>query len=335
MDRSNECDITVANRKDCVKCRYEKCLRVGMKKNLVYVVSGERNRSKEITPSITEELRVTLPRAISNVFISCLDGDEKNEFTILMKLVDDLRKNQMPNRDTTASDFIQLREELEFVSASCIRLFRSLTRFDNLPSSLQYDLLCKVIPQCIILRANLFVEESLIDNHTAQINLSSYPFEFKKLTNCISLDCDDDCDQDEKQSLFSRRNGPSKLSHFLLEYLRYFYSIPEPLRKDITVAALVAVNLLYKYLFQSHILPFHLYSRLQQDHCVHVALMKKLLTTLYGDYTFQQVIQTNDHLHRVAESFENVTLNVIPCHFVEFNNHHFKQITSSPLLAGE
>ena len=302
-----------------------------MKKNLVYIVPQERSRNKLIKPSISDELTpVTLPREMSNVFISCLDEEERLEFTSLMNLVDYLRHNQMPSRNASASDFIQLREELEFVSANCIRLFRSLTKFDHLPSSIQYDLLCKVVPKCIILRASLFVEESLIDSRTAQVNLSSYPFEFKKLTSCISLD-----DEDENEGAVSRVDGASRLSHFLLEYLRYFYSIPDALRKDITVAALVAVNVLYTYLFQSHVLPFHLYSRLQQDHCVHVGLMKKLLTTVYGDHTFQQVIQTNNHLDRVADSFENVTLDVIPCHLVGYSSRHFEQITCSPLLASE
>lgn len=325
----------MSNRKDCVKCRYDKCLRVGMKKNLVYIVPQEKSRNKFIVPSVCDELTgvtSTLPRAMSNVFISCLDGDEKLEFTSLMNLVDYLRHNQMPSRNATASDFIQLREELEFVSANCIRLFRSLTKFDHLPSSLQYDLLCKVVPKCIILRANLFVEESLIDTRTSQMNLSSYPFEFKKLTNCISLDDEDDDDDD---AVSSRVRGASRLSHFLLEYLRYFYSIPEALRKDITVAALVAVNVLYSYLFQSHVLPLPLYSQLQQDHCIHVGLMKKLLTTVYGDHTFQQVIQTNGHLDRVAHSFENVTLDVIPCHLLGYDGDHFERLTCSTLLASK
>lgn len=291
-----------------------------MKTNLVYIVPQDKKNVKciaSLNSSVTTincyhaaNVQVTqAPITVSTVFVSSLDSAERHEFNVLMNLVDYLRHNQVPPRDDSASDFVQLKHELEFVSENCLRLFRELTIFDHLPSSLQYSLLCHVVPKCIILRANLFVEDNVIPfSRSGCMNIASYPFEFKKLTNCIAMD------GGGVPGDRSSDNGQSGLLQFFLEYITYFNCIPEALRKDITVAALLAVNLLYTFLLQSHSLPFHLYRRVAQDHAVHVSLMNKLLAHVYGDDTLQQIMQTNAQLERVTQSFQNVTLHVIPYH---------------------
>lgn len=292
--KENSCVINVNTRRDCVKCRFEKCLKVGMKKNLVCIATKEALKSKSTSGDASKELVISPPQ----VLLSFLTLEETGKFENLMRFVNFVKNNPIPKRPYNQTDFIQLRNEFEFVSQNCLRLYRSTTVFDSLPMEIQYNLSKRAIPRCIILRASLFLKDasSALPTSLTQFH-SNLPFEFKKI-----------CDLLCSKNSFYKNN----LTNFLLKYYEFISNSPEALTKDLLVAVFMAVLIMYLLLFNMYEDALPLSPKLKQevayDYTVLTSLMDKIVMGKYGREVHQRLIGSIERLDQVTSLFEQLTL---------------------------